>query len=243
VSDLLQGLNGHPLSPEILNKLAWVFDGSPKAIHRNSGGLIQAHPAEVVFPESTKQVDSEVRVKMVFYELERDNQHRIISKKIITSSKTVPLSEIKEGFDLQSGIGGFVVDFGLGLIPVHFISSYVDQNGFEWALAARQDEYEKAKLSNKAEEINLFEIPKKMLRWIEPLSLEGKKDFQWAKNHLASLVSRKEQIIPNLLLVAESCRVSPSLSVKEIDERLRDYPEKKRQAAFELEPLNENLET
>jgi len=241
VPNLRHNLPIDQLPKPVVERLNSIFNGREKAIKRNSGGLVLAKPTEIVTPQGSTDSLSEIRIRMVFFELERNQQHQIISKKIITASKLVSVSEVEEGFEPYPGIGGFVVDLGLGIIPVHFISSHFDHFGFEWALVARQDEYEKAKMSDKPEKITLFEVPRALLRWIEPISLNEQKDFQWAKRHLKNLVNRGEIIVPELLVVAPSCPVDPSLSVQEMDEKLKIIPRPLSPTwELSLSPLNEN---
>lgn len=232
------------LGSETLAKLAWVFDGTPKAIERASGGLILAEPTEVSLPSPQNTqglIESEqTKVRMVFWDLERNANREIISRTIITASKLVRLKDIQEGFSINPSLQGFVVDLGLGIIPVRLISSHFDSNGFEWALVSRQDEFEKARFSEKAERIDLFEVPKRLLRWITPISLEGEKDFQWAKTHLQALVKLQKTIVPEVLKLPQSITLEPSLSLKEMDESLKEKTSSFRLTHSLLIPLDES---
>jgi hypothetical protein len=182
-------------------------------------------------------------VKMVFLELERNENREIISRTIITASKLVALPEIQEGFKINPSLQGFVVDLGLGIIPVRLISSRFDENGFEWALVSRQDEFEKARFSNKPQQVALFEVPKKLLRWITPISLEGQKDFQWAKTHLQALVRLNKTIVPSVLELPRSVTLEPSLGLNEIDQSLKEQTSNLRLSHSFLIPLDENSES
>lgn len=230
------------LDPEILAKIAWVFDGTPKSIERASGGLILAEPTELSFSSSPPASLTEIKVRMVFLELERNRNREIISQTIITASKLVAITEIQEGFKINPGLQGFVVDLGLGIIPVRLISSRFDHHGFEWALVSRQDDFEKARFSSKPQQIALFEVPKKLLRWITPVSLEGKKDFQWAKTHLQALVRLNKKIVPSILELPRTVTLEPSLSLNEIDKSLKEQTSSLRLPHTFLIPLDENSE-
>lgn len=234
------------LDSETLTKLAWVFDGTPKAIERASGGLILAEPTELSLPSPQNTEGSNgsesIKVRMVFWDLERNANREIISRTIITASKLVALKDIHEGFAINSIPQGFVVDLGLGIIPVRLISSHFDSNGFEWALVSRQDEFEKARFSTTPQPVTLFEVPKKLLRWITPLSLEGKKDFQWAKTHLQALVKLQKTIVPEVLKLPQSITLEPSLSIKEMDESLKEKTSSFRLTHSLLIPLDESPE-
>lgn len=238
----LHQLNQAQLTAKELEKLAWIFDGTPKAIRRGTGGLVLASPTEIILPRTKENSSNDIRVKMVFYELERNQQHQIISKTIITATKLVSINEIEKGFKVGLDLKGFVVDFGWGIIPVRFIAKLVDERGFEWALAARQDEYEKAKLSKTTELIHLFEVPQKLLRWIEPFSAKGEKDFQWAKKNLETLLLRKENIIPEILQLPSPFALDPNLTIHQMDQRLKELTGSFNCWDLSLLPLDENPE-
>lgn len=230
------------LDSETLAKLAWVFDGTPKSIQRASGGLILAEPTDILLPPSDNLNPQNIKVKMVFLELERNKNREIISRTLITASKLVALPEIQDGFKINPCLQGFVVDLGLGIIPVRLISSHFDENGFEWALVSRQDEFEKARFSSNPQQVVLFEVPKKLLRWITPVSLEGKKDFQWAKTHLQALVRLNKKIVPSILELSRTVTLEPSLSLNEIDKSLKEQTSNFRLPSTFLIPLDENPE-
>jgi hypothetical protein len=169
----------------------------------------------------------DIRIKVLFKELERNSQHQIVSKKIITSSKTVPLTEIKEGFTYDNiRFQNFVLDMGLGIIPVHVLSFYPDSQGNHWALFVRHDELEKALVGSESRNVSIYEVPQNLLRWIESLS-HGEKDFQWAKGHVRKLVERDEIIIPELLLIGSPVEVPTGLSFTSLEHHLLSCIEKK----------------
>jgi len=208
------------------DKLLTVFNGLPKAVRRSSGGLIIVHPTQLVHLH-TEQGAEEIRVKVLFKELERNAQHQIISKKIILSSKTVPLSEIQEGFSHDAiHTHNFVVDMGLGIIPVHVLSFYPDSQGHTWALFVRHDEIQKALLESRPSQIMVYEVPLDLLRRIEPFSDSNEKDFQWAKNHVHKLLDRGEKIVPEILSIGPSAEVPAGLSFTELEQCLLSSTQK-----------------
>jgi hypothetical protein len=203
-----------------------IFNGLPKAVHRSSGGLILVQPSQLVLTDSSEGI-MDLRIKVLFKELERNSQHQIVSKKIITSSKTVPLSEIKEGFTYDNiRFQNFVLDMGLGIVPVHVLSFYPDSQGHLWALFVRHDELEKSLVGFESRNISIYEVPQNLLRSIESLS-HGEKDFQWAKGHVRKLVERGETIIPELLLIGSSVEVPTGLSFTGLEHHLLSCIEKK----------------
>ncbi|MFM8268866.1 MAG: hypothetical protein ACKN9V_01655 [Pseudomonadota bacterium] len=216
------------LPSHITNELLTVFNGFPKAVCRSSGGLILVHPSHLVIVTQEKS-PMDVRVKVLFQELERNSQHRVISKKIITSSKTVPLSEIKAGFSYESSRNqNFVIDMGLGIIPIHVLSFYEDSQGITWAAFVRHDEIEKAILASISSQISIFEVPQNLLRSIDSFSTNGQKDFQWAKEHVQRLIERGESIIPESLLLTAPVNVPPGLSFTELNHYLLSRIEEKK---------------
>jgi len=217
----------NPLSKENTDLLMTVFNGLPKGVQRSSGGLILVQPSQLVLTHSADDT-LEVRVKVLFKELERNGQHQIISKKVITSSKTVPLGEIKEGFTYDNiRFQNFVLDIGLGIIPVHVLSTYPDSHGHIWALFVRHDELERALVGPKASRVSIFEVPQNILRLISPFSQRGEKDFQWAKEHVQKLVERGETIIPDVLLAGSPIQVPVGLSFSDLEHYLLSCIEKK----------------
>ena len=208
-----------PLLGEHTELLLSIFNGLPKAVHRSSGGLILVQPSQLVFT-TLSEGQTELRIKVLFNELERNSKHQIISKKIILSSKTVPVTEIKEGFTYDNiRFQNFVLDMGLGIIPVHVLSFYLDSHGYTWAIFVRHDELEKALVRTEASKLSIYEVPQNLLRSIEPFS-QGEKDFQWAKSHVRKLIERGETIIPEVLSIGRPVEVPTGLSFTGLEHHL-----------------------
>lgn len=207
------------LSSHFDNLIA-AFNGGPKAVKRSSGGLINVAPSQLVLVNTDEQLE-EIRVKVLFRELERNAQHQIISKKVVLSSKAVLLSEIQEGFTYDNiRTQNFVLDVGLGIIPVHVLSFYLDHQGLPWAIFVRYDQMEKAIIESTSTRISVFEVPQSLLRWIKPLSGTDEKDFQWAKNHVQKLLDRGEQIVPEVLLMGHPITTPSGLSFASLEHHL-----------------------
>lgn len=190
------------LPPEILEKLMKIFDGAPKAVPRSSGGLITVKPYQLLVNSSDDQPLS-VKIKVVFKDLERDLKNQIISKKIVHVTKTVGLEDIVDCSTLTSSFNNnFVVDLGLGIIPIHVLQYFTDPSGVEWAFFVRHDELEKSVLDPSIESngISIGEVPKDMLRWIPAYSNTQERDFRWARDHIKQLLARGEEIIPDALV-------------------------------------------
>lgn len=203
--------------------LLTIFNGLPKAVQRSSGGLILVQPLQLVMIHS-ENPQTEVRVKVLFKELERNSQHRVISKKLIISSKTIPLSEIKDGFSYDNSRSqNFVVDMGLGIVPIHVLCTYTDSQGVTWSVFVRHDQIEKSLIDSTVTQISLYEAPQSLLRWIEPFAAKGEKDFQWAKRHVQKLIERGETIIPEALLAGAPVQVPSGQSFTELEHFLLKY--------------------
>lgn len=190
------------LPPTILEKLMRIFDGTPKAVPRSSGGLITVKPYQLLVNSSEDQPIS-VKIKVVFKDLERDLRNQITSKKIVHVTKTVALEDIVDCSKITSSFNNnFVVDLGLGIIPIHVLQYFTDASGVEWAFFVRHDELERSVLDPSIESngISIGEVPKDMLRWIPAYSNSKERDFRWARDHIKQLLARGEHIIPDSLV-------------------------------------------
>jgi len=203
---------------ELTEQLISLLDNRPKAVERSSGGLILVKPVEL-FIEPRGSLGFEVKVKVLFRDLETDTTGKVISKKCVTRSKTVPFSEIKSGFSFaRETCTNFVADFGMGLIPIRVIAFTEDTSLRKWATFVRHDEVEAALLNTHSfqSSITLYEIPSELLRQVTPLNDEGKKDFSWARNHAKKLIERGICLVPEFLKVGEVL-LPPQLSLKDMD--------------------------
>jgi hypothetical protein len=224
-------------------KLIELLDPSPKAVARSSGGLslVQLSP-QWYLKKETKE--PELLIKVIFNELERNSQHQIISKNLVTQAKVIPIQDILDGFRVEErGSQAYVVDFGMGIIPVYVFRFYRDADGFSWALFVRYDELEKALINpdSKPSSVTIYEVPTALLRIIHPLKTNGEKDFIWAKEHAGVLVERGETLIPEILLVQDSIVIPQGLSLEQIEQLLLDEIHPSEPKEFELLiPLDEN---
>ncbi|NBX91958.1 MAG: hypothetical protein EBQ85_01860 [Proteobacteria bacterium] len=215
-----------PIPQGATDQLLAIFNGLPKSVERSSGGLTLVTPTQIVVFNKKLEVpliQPEIRVKVSFRDLERDSHHRITSKKVITKKKIVTLHELKEPFAYESqGSHNFVVDFGLGIVPVHVFSFRYDTEGVIWAQFVRHDELEAALLPSilNSKEISVYEVPRDILRILSPASSSNPKDFQWAKNHAKTLLERGEALVPEVLKTGASVGLPSPVTLKEIEEAL-----------------------
>lgn len=211
------------LPPTILEKLMRIFDGAPKAVPRSSGGLITVKPYQLLVTSSEDQPIS-VKIKVVFKDLERDLKNQIISNKIVHVTKTVDLEDIVDCSKLTSSFNNnFVVDLGLGIIPIHVLQYFTDASGVEWAFFVRHDELERSVLDPSIESngISIGEVPKEMLRWIPAYSNTQERDFRWARDHIKQLLARGEHIIPDALVHMRHLLLPTEATLAEILQFLR----------------------
>lgn len=209
-------------SQDITEQIASLLDGQPRAVERSSGGQILVKPVELFIKEGPEG-EKQIRVKVLFRELETDSTGKVISKNCITSSKTVLLSEIKKGnLFSKDKCHNCVVDFGLGLIPVRVIAFREDEKRRSWAIFVRHDELEGALLSDTSfhSVITLYEMPADLMRQVEPLSGNGKKDFSWARNHAKKLAERGLSLVPEVLRLTQ-VSVSSGIPLQEMDDLLK----------------------
>ena len=210
------------LPQDLTDQVASLLDGQPRAVERSSGGQILVKPIELFIKESPEG-EKQIRVKVLFRELETDSTGKVISKICVTSSKTVLLSEIKKGTPFSKDQAhNCVVDFGLGLIPIRVISFREDEKLRKWAIFVRHDELESALLSEGSSQaiLTLYEIPVDLMRWVEPISEQGKKDFSWARKHVKQLVERGLVIVPEVLRLTQ-VSVYSGITLSEMDELLK----------------------
>jgi hypothetical protein len=240
------------LTPEVHQHLSALFNGAPKCVERSSGGLSLVTPSQALFVKN-KEDQKEIRIRVLFQELERDPQHRIVSNKIVTRTKIVLLSDVIESpwADCFNKPGSFCVDFGMGLIPVHVFNFQEDPDGVMWALFVRFDELERALVHEKksSTELSIYKVPKDLLRYLHSTLGNQIRSFQWAKDHAHKLHSRGEKLVPDLLREGKPCPVRTGLTFDEIINQLKGHLESDLRETnlpiFYLEsdsliPLNEN---
>lgn len=229
--------------PTISQRLIDLLDNKPKAVSRSSGGLGLVNVTPHLFLKHTSE-NPEVLIKVIFHDLERNSQYRIISKNIVTHAKVIPIQDIKAGFPIEDkGPHTYVVDFGMGIIPVYVFRFYRDSDGIPWALFVRYDELEQALIQPEAKSspVSIYEIPVALLRTISPLQTNGQRDFLWAKEHAAQLKERGEVLVPPLLLVQGPVDLPQGLTLGQIEQWLLDIIHPSAPKEFELLiPLNEN---
>jgi hypothetical protein len=214
-----------PIPEGVLEQLAEIFNGLPRAVERNSGGLILVQPTQIVVIEkklSIPLIQPEIRIKVSFKDLERDSQHRVISKKIVTNSKMLTLMELQDPLAYESQTSqNFVVDFGQGIIPVHVFSKRVDESGNSWALFVRHDELEGALLASEGSTtLRIYEVPQDCLRVLNPEISE--RDFQWAKQHAKALLKRNEILVPEVLATGSQVEIPAGWSLSKIEATLKN---------------------
>lgn len=213
-----------PIPDGVLEQLAEIFNGLPRAVERNSGGLILVQPTQIVVIEkklSVPLIQPEIRIKVSFKDLERDSQHRVISKKIVTNTKVLTLMELQDSAIYESHVSGnYVVDFGQGIIPIHVFSFKTDAEGNSWALFVRHDELETALLASEGSTtLTIYEVPQDILRILDPDTSE--KNFQWAKQHAKALLKRNEILVPALLTNGKKVKLPAGSSLAQIEARLK----------------------
>lgn len=229
--------------PPISQRLIELLDNKPKAVARSSGGMSLVNLSPQLFLKHNSE-NPEVLIKVLFHDLERNAQYRIISKNIVTHAKIIPIRDIQVGFPIEErGSHTYVVDFGMGIIPVYVFRFYRDADGIPWALFVRYDELEQALVhpESKSHPVSIYEIPVALLRTISPLQTNGQRDFLWAKEHAAQLKERGEILVPPLLLVQGPVELPQGLTLGQIEQWLLDLIHPSAPKEFELLiPLNEN---
>ena len=211
------------LTPEIVAQLSRCFNGAAKYVSRSSGGMSLVTPVPILVVQHCEG-KTEIRTRVVFRELERNAQHRLISKKIVFRSKNVLLGEIKER-PLESSSQIFetrCIDFGMGIIPVCVFKFHEDPDGVIWALFVRYDELERALVQGNEEslEISVYKVPRDLLRYMDSVTSSIDKNFLWAQEHAQKLLARGEVLIPEFLRAAPSFSLIGGKNLQEIKARL-----------------------
>ena len=205
------------LRKSLLDAAISKLDGKPRAIARSSGGLVMAQPYQLVLHHCVAQgVDAgpELRVKVRFKELVRDERGRVNSGNAMTVTKNLLPEEVLEGirYDLHS-TQKFLVDFGQGPVPIAIFSFVSDSAGENQALFVEAESIEQAIRTPAGKQIYVqrYKISKEMVRVVRDAE-QAKEIFSKARENSERIKKMGGNLIPDAFKVGEAIEIPSGMS-------------------------------
>jgi hypothetical protein len=202
----------HTVPKTVYERMLRIFDGTPKAVERSTGGLGLALPHGIKLkPADGTATDPKILVSVNCTDFNPDASNAEQACHI--RPKLIPIDLINPGFELSfCDDQRFVADFGEGIIPVYILQFL--RSAANKAMAVFLDyRHAEAILNGKLRKetsVQLNWIPEDCLRWARKLPTGADELKLACRNHEKSLLGEKPAI-PEVLRLGERVKASDGL--------------------------------
>jgi len=171
------------VSPETYARILKIFDGTLKAVGRNSGGLGLAMPTGLKFGHDDRGRTS-LLLRIHCKDFSRNTPGALDS--LVDRPKLISLSDIRPGFPMTTENGGkFLVDFGRGVLPIKVFDFITTASGRRMAVFVLRPEFDRTIEHRKVlTSLQMYWVPQECLRLEDPESaLRASQNYdQWERS-------------------------------------------------------------